>query len=149
VQGRDSACPGAYLQLSQFNLLRSRWYVLSIFFQCLQDGSFLQYTCDSVRAHLDQTFSVQEVNCIKILPKKRGRVTKSKQNCFYSENMFLMEVFHRLNNQLEIFVIVFSSPRCLCVHKPLVYLEGSPGQFKVQIHLKASLSSLGHEFTMP
>lgn len=60
-----------------------------------------------------------------------------------------MEASHSLNNQLEIFVIHFNSCGCLCVHMPLVYLGGGPDQFKVQIYLKASLSHLGHEFTLP
>lgn len=51
-----------------------------------------------VGAHLGQVFSVQEVKCIKALPKKTGGrvgwVTKSKQSCFYSENTFLMEASH-------------------------------------------------------
>lgn len=52
VRGRDSACPEAHLQLSQFNLLCSRRYVLSTFFQCLQEGSFLQYAYDPVSTSL-------------------------------------------------------------------------------------------------
>lgn len=48
VWGRDGACSEAHLQLSHFNLLCSRRYALSIFFQCLQGGSFLQYACDPV-----------------------------------------------------------------------------------------------------
>lgn len=52
VRGRDSACPEAHLQLSQFNLLCSRRYVLSTFFQRLQEGSFLQYAYDPVSTSL-------------------------------------------------------------------------------------------------
>lgn len=60
-----------------------------------------------------------------------------------------MEASRSLNNRLEILAIHLNSPECLCVHMPLVYLEGSPEQFKIQIHLKAYLSSLGHEFILP
>lgn len=48
VGGRRCMTTEAHPQLSQFNLLCGRQYVLSIFFHCLQEDSFLQYTYDCV-----------------------------------------------------------------------------------------------------
>lgn len=68
VSCRASACPEAHLPLPQPPLLHSGW-VSPAFLLCLQEGNPIFHTCDHVSTSWS-TYSVQEVNCLKVLPKK-------------------------------------------------------------------------------